>query len=81
MTDQVAQGCGHVTFDQTVGPIRTLKGGSEEDGGRRGSRRQFTIMVYDAVTAAAEACDLNQDLSQKPVRESQTVANKNGAFH
>lgn len=79
MTEQVAQGCGHVAFDQTVGPIRTLKGGPEEDGGRR---RQFTIMVYDAVTAAAaEACDLNQDLSQKPDRESQTVANKNGAFH
>lgn len=54
MTEQVAQGCGHVTFDQTVGPIPMLKGGPEEDGG---SRRQFTIMLYDAVTAA-EACDL-----------------------
>lgn len=36
MTEQVAQGWGHVTFDQTVGPIRTLKGGPEEDGGEAG---------------------------------------------
>lgn len=72
------QGCSHVTFDQRVGPIRTLKegwGGWGRMGEDRGGReRQINAAeaalvydhVYDAVktVAAASEAETRESLSE-----------------